>query len=100
MIWISLSEIYLHLIVGGAYEKENYYGKTEMFRYNSEIHVLQTEADSGILTDSGHGFHKYGHKSECILCRYGGPDYVSDERVGFGSSRGGGHSRRSRDNIR
>lgn len=50
----------LHLIDRGVYEKENYYGKTEKFRYNSEIHVLQPEKDSGIFADSSHGFHKFG----------------------------------------
>ena len=48
-------------------KKENYYGKTEKFRYNNEIHVLQPEKDSGIFADSSHGFHEFGHRSECIL---------------------------------
>ena len=72
-------------------KKENYYGKTEKFRYNNEIHVLQPEKDSGIFADSSHGFHEFGHRSDCILSWFGGPVYVPDERRGVGSCRGGGH---------
>ena len=49
----------------------------------TKIHVLQPEKDSGIFADSSHGFHEFGTGPECILCRYGGPGYVPDERRGL-----------------